>query len=306
MSDRAPSTYVISITPFDAEGRLDEEGLRGHFRRLAEARIGVYAAGGGSGEAYTLSREEIRRVLEIARDELKGRVPLRAMGVEPRTALEMIELGKVVQEVGLEAMQVYSLDAGHGNRPSDRELEQYFVDVLSAIRPQAIISTHQSVGYLVPLPILKRLVDRFDNVVGINCTSPDLGYLVRLLDLVGAKVEVHVGGPMWGLTNLALGGTGFLTSEGNLAPKLCVSVIDHYAAGRYAEAHTEFARLLHLFTGLSELGGIRATKAALRLLGLPGGYNRRPRLPFEPEREPELTRLLDTLDIRRVEGFRQT
>src|SRR5205814_7239246 len=69
-----PSTFVISITPFDKKERFDEEGLRGHFRRLAASGIGVYVAGGGSGEAYTLSKSETKRVLEIVVEVLKGKV----------------------------------------------------------------------------------------------------------------------------------------------------------------------------------------------------------------------------------------
>ena len=75
-----PSTFVISITPFDAKERFDEQGLRDHFRRLAASGIGVYVAGGGSGEAYTLSKSETKRVLEIGAEELQGKVPVRAMG----------------------------------------------------------------------------------------------------------------------------------------------------------------------------------------------------------------------------------
>src|SRR5688572_10353149 len=107
---RVPSVYVISLTPFDDEERLDERALRAHLQRMKTARIGVYAGGAGSGEAYTLSPDEMRRVLEIAVDELQGSVPVRAMGVEPRTANEMITFGKLCKEVGVDAMQVYSLD----------------------------------------------------------------------------------------------------------------------------------------------------------------------------------------------------
>src|SRR3954447_18787442 len=134
-----PSTFVISITPFDQKERFDEEGLRGHFRRLAASGIGVYVAGGGSGEAYTLSKSETKRVLEIGVEELKGKVPVRGMGKEPRSAKELIEFAKMCEAAGVEAMQLYSLDAGHGAMPSRPVLERYLVDVIESVSVPLVI-----------------------------------------------------------------------------------------------------------------------------------------------------------------------
>jgi len=75
---RPPSTFVISLTPFSGDGTLDEHGFRLHLRRLAEAGIGVYLGGSGSGEGYTLTPAEVARILEIGAEELGGRVPVRA------------------------------------------------------------------------------------------------------------------------------------------------------------------------------------------------------------------------------------
>jgi len=158
-SPRPPSTFVISLTPFTREGALDEAALRGHLRRLAAAGIGVYVGGSGSGEGYTLSPAEVGRVLEIGAEELRGRVPVRAMGVEPRTAAQMIELGRVASAAGLDGMQVYSLDIGHGNRPRPAELERYFSDVLDAVGLDAVVSSHFAAGYFVPLDVVARLLE---------------------------------------------------------------------------------------------------------------------------------------------------
>lgn len=303
MAARRPSTYVISLTPFDASGALDLDGFRRHLRRLGDAGIGVYVGGGGSGEGYALTRDETAQLLAVAVDELGGRVPVRAMGVEPRTAAEMIDLARRAQAAGVDALQVYSLDMGHGRRPRPDELEAYFAEVLAGTEMPAVLSTHQSVGYFVPVESFVRLVDRYPNVVGINCTNPDLGYLVRLVDALVDRVEIHVGGAMQGFTALSLGADGFLTSEGNLAPRLVQSVVDRWAAGDLAGSAAAFAQVLRLYYGLAELGGVSGTKAALGLLGLPGGVPRPPRLPVPDEWRARLAALLDHLDIRAVEGL---
>jgi 4-hydroxy-tetrahydrodipicolinate synthase len=301
---RPLSTFVISITPFDDEERIDATAFREHCRWLAAGHMGTYVVGGGSGEAYTLTTAETAQCLQIAVEELKGKVPVRAMGTEPRTSLQMIEFGRLVAEHGLDAMQVYSLDMGHGFAPEDNELERYFSDVLSAIEVPAIISTHYSVGYFVPIPLLVRLVERFPHLIGINCTSPDISYVIRLIDALDPKIELHVGGPMQAMTALALGATGYLSSEANVAPRLCNAVVDRFAVGDLAGASDAYWRLMHLFTCLMSHGGTKATKAAMGLLGLPGGITRRPRLPLVNDTAlGEIAALLDELDIRRIEGL---
>lgn len=296
------STYVISITPFSADGSLDADGLRAHLGRMRAAGVGVYVAGGGSGEAYTLTTDETETVLRVAVEELKGRVPVRAMGVEPRSADEMVRFIGMAERAGVDATQIYSLDGGHGWVPRPDELEGYYRDILSEVRSPVVLSSHQSVGYWLPVPVIERLVERHDNIIGINVTHPDVTYLVRVVEAVGDQIEVHVGGPMQGLTALALGATGFLTSEANLAPRLCQSVISHWEAGDHANAAAAFSTLLRLFTALSEAGGLAATKAALAHLGLPGGTVRKPRLLPTDVLEKLAPALLE-LDIPQVEDL---
>jgi 4-hydroxy-tetrahydrodipicolinate synthase len=303
-STRTPSTFVISITPFDEHERVDEDALRGHLRKLAASGIGVYLAGSGSGEGYTLDGAEVTRILQIGKEELGGRVPFRAMGVEPRTSAEMIRLARLVEEVGVEAMQIYSLDQGHGNRPRDDEMERYYSDILDATSVQCVLSTHQSVGYFIPSALIARLIDRHDQIIGVNVSGPDISYLQQVIDAVAGRADVHVGGPMHALTCLALGGQGFLSSEGNLAPNLCVSVIDRYAAGDLTGCFEAYNRLMHLFTATRDMGGITGTKSALRLLGLPGGSMRRPRLDLSAALDETVRRtMIDDIDLRQIEGL---
>jgi len=296
------NTYVISVTPFTQEGELDEDDLRRHFRRLAATGIGVYVGGGGSGEGHTLDEGENRRILQIAAEELKGRVSVRAMGTEPRSARQMIHFARLVEDARLDAIQVYSLDMGHGNRPTDAELERYFDDVLSAIHIPAVISTHFAVGYLIPLPILTRLVARHQNVIGINCSSDPI-YMLQVIDLLGSRVEIHSGANGLGLFAIAAGATGYLSTEGNLAPRLCTSVVEHQNSGDLAMRDDAYVKVVKLYRITYKYGSARGTKAALRILGLPGGFPRPPRLPVPEDGLLDITNAIDELDLRQLEGI---
>lgn len=300
---RGPSTFVISITPFTETGDLDEAGLRSHLQRLGRSGIGVYVAGSGSGEGYTLTLPERRRVMEIAGEELSGVVPVRVMGVEPRTAAEAIELGRTTSEVGLDAMQLYSLDMGHGYRPRSAELETYLTETLDAVHCPVVISTHQSVGYRYPVDLLRSMVERYDHVIGLNVTSPDIGYLAAVIEAIDGAVDVHVGGPMHALTALGLGAQGYLSSEGNLAPQLCTSLIEAHVAGRQDAVADTFTRILRLFRATQAAGGIVGTKAALRQLKVAGGWPRSPRVTGDAATVDALVAVISDLGLVASEGL---
>lgn len=286
---------MVSLTAFDENGQLDEGGMRAHLRRLADAGVGVYVGGSGSGEGRTLSLAETQAILEIAADELKGKAPVRGMGVDPFTAGEMVQVAKLVESVGLDAMQIYTPVLSNA---TEAELEAYFDEVLSVVRIPAILSIHHAT-YRVSVELLVRVLRRFGNVIGINCTNAD----DRLIQSVDPRIQIHVADRNQILNHLALGGHGFVTSEGNLAPRLCQSIVDFARAGNWASLRPAAATLIRLHRFNATIGGVRAIKGALQILGLPGGFPRKPRLPAAEAELAAIARMLDELDVRRLEGL---
>ena len=290
--------FAISITPFDEQGVIDEEKLRGHFRYLGAGGVGVYVAGGASGEAFTFTRDENKLVLTAAAEELKGKAPVRAMGIEPRSAGQMIAFAELAAEAGLDAVQVYSLDQGHGLRPSDAEMLAYYTEVLSNISLPAVISSHHLSGYTIPLPIIQQLLEKYEHLIGLNLSTPDINYVTRVIDAVKGRAEVHVGGMQAAPAALMLGGNGYLSSQANLAPRLSQSVCEYFAAGDLAGMSAAFAKVLRLLSADATYGNVRGVKEALNQLGLHGGHVRPPRMPVDDATRGAITKMLVDLDIR--------
>jgi len=205
---------------------------------------------------------------------------------------------------GVEATQLYSLDLGHGYLPTADEQRTYLRTVLDHAPGDLVVSTHQSVGYHYEPALLDELLTEYPRVVGVNVTHRDLVYVSEVLDAVDGRVDVHVGGPMHALGATALGATGYLSSEGNLAPRLCVSLIDCIDRGNHDAATRVHREIMDIHEATQALGGIVGAKAALRLLGAPGGWPRPPRLPVAPERAQTLVDVLVRLGVADGEGLR--
>ena len=307
MTPRAPSVFCCTITPFDARRRLDEEGLRFLIERLALGGVGAFVGTSSPGEGFALTPAETECLYGVTKEAMAGRQQVRVMGVEPHSADETYQLIRIAESVGMDAMQLYCLDLGHGNQPMPAELELFFRTNLERMSIPAVLSTHFMLGYMIPIDMLGRLIDDYPHIIGVNCTTRDLDYLDAVLELADGRVDVHVGGPQLALAALDRGGQGFLCTEAILAPKLCGSVIrhhlDHDDASKVA-AHDRIMRLsaINRWPG----GSLRFTKSALRVLGLPGWHLRPPYLPLDEDALGQIASGLGELRIAETEGLEPT
>jgi 4-hydroxy-tetrahydrodipicolinate synthase len=282
MTTRTPTAFCCTITPFDENGKLDEDAVRLLVGRLGEAGVGAFLGTSSPGEGFAMSLAETESFYGTAKEAMAGRAPCQAMGVEPHNADESYELIQIAESVGLDAMQLYSLDLSHGNMPRPNELEGFFRANLERMTIPAVLSTHWLLGYVIPLDVMERLLNDYPHIKGINCSTPDMGYMKRVIDLVDGRADVHTGGPQHAMTNFALGGQGFLCTEAILAPRMIGSVVKHYQSGDYKAMFEAFHNILKITAVNTYPGGsVRFTKAAMRALGLPGGYVRAPYIGFD-------------------------
>lgn len=293
------SVIVISITPFDDNGQLDEAAFRKHLRRLRDAGVSVYVAGSGTSEGYALTREERERVLAIAVEELKGKVPVRAMGCEPRLTGEMVDFMRCAEAARVDAAQIFSLDIGHGAKPTRAELDRYYSTVIESTSLPLVLSSHRTAGYHLPLELVESLAKRYPNLTGMNYAGTDITHLAEIISRFGDRLEIHCAGPTNAIATLALGGNGFMGGEGNFSPALVQTVITAFEAKDMDALRISFGKLMALTAINNRYGGssMRAMKPLLNAFGLPGGTLRSPRLPVSAADLDEVVKAVLKLDI---------
>lgn len=299
--DKKRHMIVISITPFDEKGRVDEPALRKHLGRLRDAGVSVFLCGSGTGEGYTLTPEEQERIFAIGVEELKGKVPVFADGVEPRQPSEMVAFVRRAERAKVDAVRIFCLDIGHGQKPNMSEMEKYYTaSIEAATSLPVILTSHHATGYVLPVDLIERLVSRYPQITRINVGTADLAYLAEVIQRFGERIEVHCAGCSNGPTTLALGGNGFMGPEGNFAPTLTQAVINAYRAGDIKLLQESYSKLMGLQRVLVRFSGPgRSLKPLMGAFGMPGGGStiRPPRVAIGPADLKEAVKAVVQLNI---------
>ena len=211
----------------------------------------------------------------------------------------MVEYLRSAERAKVDAAQIFSLEIGHGAKPTRREMDHYYSTVIESTSLPVVLSSHRASGYFLPIDLVENLVDRFQNLSGIAYGGSDITYLAEFIKRVGDRIEVHCAGPANALPVLALGGNGFMGGEGNFCPGLVASVISAWESRDYDRLRESFGTLM-AFAAIHNrfgAGSMRAMKPLLNAFGLPGGTLRPPRYAISPEQLDEVVKAVLALRI---------
>lgn len=307
ITPKQPAVFAVSITPMDESGRVDDDAFRAHLRRLISAGVGIYIASSAAGEGQSLSRAELERLVGVAADECASKTPVYLSVPESRTTAEMLEKCRIGLAAGADVIQLYQLDqgGGHGIRASVSEQEAYFRELLEAIDAPVVLSLSAASGFVAPAPLTARLCNDYPHVRAVAVHGPNLfvPYFMHLREAAPSHVKVY-GSASDLFTLLPLGGWGCVSAHANIFPNLCRAMVEHFVAGRIAEAGEAFMQVQRLAAPVDALKAESndALKGAMRALGLPSGPSRAPRQPLPEASIDSFRRRFEELDWVRLEN----
>jgi dihydrodipicolinate synthase/N-acetylneuraminate lyase len=225
---------------------------------------------------------------------------------ESRSAAAMYEVAGEAVAAGVDVVQIYQLDAGHGMIPTLREQEAYFRELLAEIDHPVAISIHLYAGYAAPVALLAALCRDFPQVCAVNVMGPPNSYFMELRDALPESVLMYTGVVNL-LQVLALGASGALLAENNVIPNTCRRIAEGWAAGDL-DAASAAARTVQRFSNVANRWApstARWVKMAMKVLDLPAGNGvlRRPYLLPPEEEQTEMASAFAALRIREIEGL---
>ena len=284
-----------NCTLFTTTKALDEDAYRRSLQRFVDFKVGPFVASGGSGEANSLSWDEVRRVYQIGVEVCRGKVPVYANMPEVRSAQEAIDFSRLAIEAGVDIVNLYGPASLHGYRPTDGELTAYFDEVLTAINHPVTLAPNPIQGYSIKARLIADLCNRYPQVESVTLNGLDGDeYFIDLKDALTRDVGMNV--PLAGsLHTLGLGATGLSCNQTNFIPRTVRHYVDCYERGDLAAAHQIYADLHRFNRFVEQWPGARWQKMALKVFKLPGGEGglRKPYLmPTDAEVERFTTALL--------------
>jgi 4-hydroxy-tetrahydrodipicolinate synthase len=286
-------TGTALVTPFRRDGSLDEPTLRALIKRQIDAGIDFLVPCGTTGESPTLTHDEHLRVVEIAVELAKGRVPVLA-GAGGYNTAEVIALARELAEIGADGILSVT---PYYNKPTQEGLYQHYKAIAAATTlPIVVYSVQGRTGVNVEPATVRRLA-AIENIVGIKEASGNISQMAAILNAVPDDFNVLSGDDAITLPLIALGGRGVISVVSNEVPAE-MTRLTHLALEGDFSAAREIHRRVH---PLMEVNFVESNpgpvKAAMAQMGLLEAVWRLPLVAPKAENEARIRTVLDSLEL---------
>ncbi len=299
--------FTALVTPFTADGALDEAAFRRLVRWQILAGIDGLVPCGTTGESPTLSSDERDRLIatavEVAAERpSRSRVRIVA-GTGTNDTAATIRATRRAATLGADAALVVT---PYYNRPDQRMLDAHFRAVADeGDLPIVVYNVPSRTGANVEADTFLRLAEH-PRVVAVKEASGNLDQIARICRDRPRDVAVLAGDDAWTLPVLAMGGDGVVSVASNEIPAEMAALCSAARAGDWEGARRLHERWLPLFLA-NFRGGPNPVpaKAALTLMGLlESDALRAPLLPLEDEARERLAGILRGLGLLEAVGGR--
>jgi 4-hydroxy-tetrahydrodipicolinate synthase len=272
------------ITPMTSDGAVDYAGAARLAEHLVtEMRNDGLVMSGTTGESPTTTDEEKARLLRTVVDAVGDRATIVA-GVGTNDTAHSCELARQAEQAGAHALLVVT---PYYNKPPQNGLVAHFTAVADATGlPVMLYDIPGRTGTAIATETQVQL-SAHERIVAVKDAKGDFGAASVVMAATG--LAFYSGDDMLNLPWLSVGAAGFVSVHGHVVGDRLHEMIDSYLAGDVDTALAIHRELLPVYTGMTRMQGTIAAKAALAMLGLPGGPVRAP-LPDATKAEAERLR----------------
>jgi 4-hydroxy-tetrahydrodipicolinate synthase len=275
-------SFPAIVTPFRADGSVDEDlYLENIDLTVREGAHGI-VIGGHNGESPLMETAERIRLFEIAVPKVAGRIPVICGSghVRTETTIEMTEAAKALGAVGVMIETPYYMT------PADEDVVAHYRAVSDAVEiPILVYNNPRRTGCYVGVKLLEALAE-VEQVVAIKDSAGDFLQIVEFIRAAAGRIEIFVGpARLFGFPAVAMGAKGFVDGLPQIMGREAYDLFNLAEAGRMGEArelqYRCYAMGEAIYKNVKNYTYPATLKAAMNVLGRPGGLPRPPLRPLD-------------------------
>ncbi|HCC37550.1 MAG TPA: 4-hydroxy-tetrahydrodipicolinate synthase [Treponema sp.] len=300
MTAQFRGAYTALITPMNESGEVDYEG----FRRLVDFQITEGIDGivplGTTGETPTLDEDEEEKLIKVAVEETRGRVPI-IVGAGSNDTRHMVMYVERAKKMGADAALVVT---PYYNKPNDDGLIRHFQAAAQTGLPIVVYNIASRTGRNIPASLMEK-ISRIPGIAAVKESSGDLnqmGDIIRDTALPrraeGKYFSVLSGDDSFNLALTAMGGDGVISVISNLLPAKVKALTRAGLEGRFDEARAIHYELLPFMKAAFVETNPVPIKLAMTWAGLPAGPARLPLGKLSEASEATLKKAMAELQIK--------
>ena len=266
-------TGVAIVTPFNADGTVDYDGLKRLINHLIEGKVEYLVSLGTTGEASTLNKEDKQKIWEFTAEVNNGRLPLVA-GIGGNDTAEVANSIKTFEVNGYDAILSAS---PYYNKPTQEGIYQHYKAISeSSSLPIFLYNVPGRTASNVSPETTCRLASDFKNIIGTKEASGNFDQFNQIMRDKPADFLLISGDDPVAMPMISLGAVGVISVIGNAFPKQLSDMIRLSLKGDYAAAQPKHLSLIEITRMMFAEGNPAGVKAALKHLGICDDHVRLP------------------------------
>ena len=272
-------------TPFTEQNEVDYRKIHELIEWHIESSTDALILCGITGEAPTLSYDELIKIYQEGVLAAKGRIPLIA-GISSNDTRVAIQLTEGAKQAGVDAALAI---LPYYNRPTPEGCYQHFRELSKIDVPLLVYHHPGRVGYRLPVKDLERIAG-LPNIAAIKESSGDLDYTIELMQLI--DTPILGGDDSLVLPMMASGAAGVMSIVANIIPREWKILTTLLLCDQIDEAREFYRRYYSLVKAMTlEINPV-CVKFALSAMGK---CSSRVRLPLVEPQETTQAQILDAL-----------
>ena len=270
------------VTPFKADLSVDWAGVETLAKHLVSTGHDAIVVSGTTGEAPTTSDAEKDELIRVVKAAVGGKAKVIA-GAGNNETPHSVEQAIHAQQVGADGLLVVT---PYYNKPPQAGIEAHFRAIADAVDlPVMMYDIPGRTGVEIEPDTIVKLAEH-KNIVALKDAKGNVASTSWVIKRSG--IPVYSGDDILNLPLLSVGAVGFVSVCGHTIGRDLRDMLDAWFAGDASRALEIHQKVLPIYTGTFRTQGAILTKAALNLMGLPGGHTRLPLVDATPAQIEQL------------------